>query len=146
MTDTRSPDAPTVGRPTLGAVQEPLARNLSDALYATGQALLELSRTVERREVADYRGQGERVGQAFLRILLLHGQLASLDEAAGGKMHGTARPQFPAPDPAMQAQIEQFRERRDLERTQRRLKPAAVTVDDAGLAPLEPEVNGYEAE
>jgi hypothetical protein len=116
-------DRNQVGRPTLGAVREPLRHNLSDQLYVAGQMLLDMSRKVERQEVGDYQGQGEVVGSALLKIVLLHGQLGALDEAEGGKMHGRTTPTFPDADPEVTDQVQRFRERRDLERTQRRQRP-----------------------
>jgi hypothetical protein len=113
-------NSPQPGRPTLNAVREPLARSLSDALYEAGKAMIVLSRAVERREIADYRTQAEQVGAHMLQLVVLCGQLSSLDEMEGGKMHGKLTPSFPARDEAAAAQIQAFRERRALERTQQR--------------------------
>jgi hypothetical protein len=129
-------DQSTVGKPQMNAVRDPLVRQLSDLLYAVGSELMTASRQVERRQVDDYPSQGLMIGEAMQRIILLHGQLASLDELEGGRMHGKARPEFPVQDPAITARLAEFNARRaardELEQTQQRPRPI-VAVDDSEL-------------
>jgi hypothetical protein len=128
----------TVGRPALPAVRDPLIRQLSDLMYQVGADLMTASRAVERRQVDHYVAQATAIGAAVQQIILLHGQLASLDEIEGGKMHGTQRPTFPEQDPVLAERLEQFRARREpLAETQRRPLPLRDEDDfpDPPLAP-----------